>query len=211
MFAAHEARRLRAELAAFLDHDNDFRLETGARPAAFEQAIPEQDYGGIRLRGIVDRIDLTPDGRHAWVLDYKTGSLRPYEGMTEDDPLGSGTKLQLPVCRFAIPEAESVEAFYWFISAAGNYEKRQFNPTTENMTRFEETLRSVLAGVRAGAFPAVPGEEDSRPGRSFENCAYCDFARLCSTRRADEFESKRGDRVIDGWAAVGRVARGEPR
>ncbi len=211
VFAAHESRRLRAELATFLDRDTDFRLETGARPVAFEQAIPEQDYGGIRLRGIVDRIDMTLDGRKAWVLDYKTGSLRSYEAMKDDDPLGGGTKLQLPVYRFAVPEAEEVRAFYWFISSAGNFERKEFDPNPENMARFESTLGAILTGVRAGAFPSVPGEEDSRPDRSFENCSLCPFTRICTVRRADEFESKSADPAIDTWYAVGRIARGELR
>jgi hypothetical protein len=180
-------------------------------PVAFEEPIPEQDYGGIRLRGFVDRIDATPDGRKAWVLDYKTGSAYSYRHMTPDDPLAGGSKLQLPVYSFAAPDAEQVEAFYWFISSAGGFERRAFDPKPENMARFNDTLGAILAGVGAGAFPPVPGEEDGRPGRGYDNCAYCDFARVCSTRRADEFESKRGDRVIDAWSAVRRIAQGEPR
>jgi hypothetical protein len=211
VFAAHEYRRLRAELATFLERDTAFRFETGARPVAFEEPIPEQDYGGIRLRGFVDRIDATPDGRKAWVLDYKTGSAYSYRTMTPEDPLAGGSKLQLPVYSFAAPNAEAVQAFYWFISSAGGFERRAFAPTPENMNRFDQTLGAILAGVGAGAFPAVPGDEDGRPRGSFVNCAYCDFARLCTTRRADEFESKHDDRAIDAWSAVRRVAQGESR
>jgi ATP-dependent helicase/nuclease subunit B len=208
VFSSHEARRLRAELATFLERDTEFRQETGACPVAFEARIPEQDYGGIRLRGIVDRIDALPDGSKAWVLDYKTGSTWAYQAMKDDDPLAGGSKLQLPVYRFAVPDVEEVEAFYWFISSAGGFERKPFYPSDDNMARFEDTLRAILGGVGAGAFPPVPGEEDSRPGRSYENCTYCDFARLCSTRRADELESKREDPAIDAWAAVRRVATG---
>jgi ATP-dependent helicase/nuclease subunit B len=209
VFADHEVRRLRAELTTFLERDTAFRRETGARPVALEQNIPDQDYGGIRLRGIVDRIDATPDGKRAWVLDYKTGSTRPYEGMKDEDPLSGGTKLQLPVYRFAVPDAEEVEAFYWFISSTGGFGTVKFDPSAENMARFEETLRAIIAGVSAGAFPPVPGEEDNRPGFSFQNCAYCDFHRLCSTRRADELQSKLEDRALEAWANVARVAKGE--
>ncbi len=211
VFAAHDFRRLHAELAAFLDHDTAFRIETGARPVAFEQPIPEQDYGGIHLRGFVDRIDATPDGRKAWVLDYKTGSAYSYRGMTPEDPLAGGSKLQLPAYSFAVPDAETVETFYWFISSAGEFARLAFKPTPQNMARFDDTLGAILAGVRAGAFPPVPGDEDSRRPGGFVNCTYCDFAHLCSTRRADEFESKRGDPAIDAWAAVQRVATREPQ
>jgi RecB family exonuclease len=211
IFASHEARRLRAELAAFLDYDTDFRRETGARPVEFEYRLPEQDYGGIAMRGYVDRIDRTPDGRGAWVLDYKTGSTRSYDTMKDDDPLAGGTKLQLPVYLAAVPDAAEAHALYWFISSNGGFAQKEFDATPENRALFERTLASILAGVRAGAFPPVPGDEDTRPRGSFVNCTFCDFARLCTTRRADEFESKRSDAAVDAWSAVARVAKGEPR
>jgi ATP-dependent helicase/nuclease subunit B len=211
VFAAHEASRLRTELAAFLDHDTAFRLETGARPIAFEYAVPEREYSGIRMRGFVDRIDATPDGRAAWVLDYKTGSPRSYEKITDDDPLVGGTRLQLPVYLAAIPDAAEAHALYWFISGNGGFARKEFNASPANRQLFERTLEAIIAGVRAGAFPPVPGEEDTRPQGSFENCTYCDFTRLCSTRRADELESKRGHANIDPWSAVGRIAKGEPQ
>ena len=74
VFAQHEARTIRADLAQFLEQDTLFRRETGAVPSQFEVAIPVREVGGVRLRGFVDRIDRTPDGSRAWVIDYKTGS-----------------------------------------------------------------------------------------------------------------------------------------
>ena len=49
----------------------------------------------MRLRGRVDRIDRTPDGKRAWVIDYKSGTIiefdptqkiftRPTDRRTED-------------------------------------------------------------------------------------------------------------------------------
>ena len=211
VYASHEARRLRAELVTFLDHDTEFRRTTGAQPVAFEYAIPEREYAGIRMRGYVDRIDATPDGHAAWVLDYKTGSPRSFEKITGDDPLAGGTKLQLPVYLAAVPDASEVHALYWFISSNGGFAQKEFDATAANRELFERTLESIIAGLRAGAFPPVPGEEDTRPQGTFENCMYCDFTRLCSTRRADELESKRAHANIDAWSAVGRIARGEAR
>jgi hypothetical protein len=211
VFASHEARRLRAELAAFLDFDTAFRLETGARPVAFEQPLPPREYGGILMRGFVDRIDATPDGRRAWVLDYKTGSPRAYEGMKDGDPLAGGTRLQLPVYLAAVPDAVEAHALYWFISSNGGFERKAFDASPENLQLFERTLASILAGVRAGAFPPVPGDEDTRPGGSYANCTYCDFDRLCSTRRADELQSKSEDPALTPWASVSVTAKGDPR
>ena len=209
IFASHEARRMRAELAAFLDFDTAFRLETGARPVAFEYALPQQEYGGIVMRGVVDRIDATPDGRRAWVLDYKTGSPRAYEGMKDGNPLAGGTRLQLPVYLAAVPDAEEAHALYWFISSNGGFERQEFDASPENRDLFDRTLASILAGLRAGAFPPVPGDEDTRPGWSYANCTYCDFDRLCSTRRADELQSKLEDPALVPWANVSLTAKGE--
>ena len=71
------------------------------------------------MRGYVDRIDITPDGRRAWVIDYKTG--RAYDGMKDDDPLEGGTRLQLPAYMAAAADAETITPLYWFITAAGEY------------------------------------------------------------------------------------------
>jgi hypothetical protein len=210
VFAGHERRRLRADLLTFLERDAEFRLETGARPAAFEYRIPETEVEGIALRGIVDRIDRTPDGRKAWVIDYKTGRTDYYKDIGSDaDPVMGGTKLQLPVYLAAVADAEEASALYWFITSAGEFRRIEFANTPANLQRYRETLSSILDGIRAGAFPAIPGEEDTRPGRSFQNCAFCDFTRVCSVRRDDELQTKGNDAALRPWAAVGRTARGE--
>jgi hypothetical protein len=131
--------------------------------------------------------------------------------MGDEDPLLGGTRLQLPVYRFAVPDAEEVQAFYWFISTATDFDRRYFNPSPQNMARFDDTLRAIIGGIRNGAFPPVPGDESTRPGWSFENCTFCDFDRLCATRRDDEFESKHEHAAVQPWARVQDIARGEPR
>jgi len=58
----------------------------------------------------------------------------------------------------------------------------------------------------------VSGEENDYWG-GFENCRYCDFSRICSRRRDQEFELKLGDAAMAPWKAVGAVgakAEGTP-
>ena len=159
------------------------------------------------MRGYVDRIDMTEDGAKAWVIDYKTGSTRSYEGVKPETPLADGTKLQLPVYLAAVPGAEAVP-MYWFISSAGAFERMPFQTTPKNLQRYEETLASILDGLKRGSFPAVPGEWNDFYG-AWDNCNYCDFKRLCSRRRDEEFEDKRGDPNLQPWLNVGMTARGE--
>jgi RecB family exonuclease len=211
IFADHDARTILADLEAFLDADTEFRLGTGAVPADFEARIPPVEVAGITMRGIVDRIDRSPDGHAAWVIDYKTGSRTSYRNLEKNaatDPLDGGTKLQLPAYT-AAAGAEDVRTLYWFISRQGGFERIEFEPSMENMARFEATVKAIIDGVRQGAFPAVPGEEDEFYG-GFENCKYCDFDRICSVRRDQDFDRKAGDAAMGPWRRVADAARGLP-
>jgi hypothetical protein len=63
-------------------------------------------------------------------------------------------------------------------------------------------------GLKSGAFPANPGEENTYYG-GWENCRYCDFNRICSRRRDDELLEKQSDAALRAWSRVGQVARGD--
>jgi ATP-dependent helicase/nuclease subunit B len=209
LYASYEARNIRADLVAFLERDTDFRRATGAVPTKFEVSVPEVEIAGVRLRGYADRIDETPDKRAAWVIDYKSGSVRPFEGLKNPaDPLLGGTKLQLPVYLTAAPAGSSQTGVYWFITRRADFVQYEYHPTPENQERFSQTLRAIVDGIASGAFPAVSGEEDERYG-GFANCSYCDFNRLCSRRRDNEISAKLGDGRLAPWLAVGQKARGE--
>jgi len=209
VYSQHEERTILADLATFLEEDTAFRRRTGAVPAEFEVAIPEVSVAGVTLRGYVDRVDRTPDGRSAWVIDYKTGSKTGFQGIKPDeDPLAGGTKLQLPTYVEAARGAEEVTAAYWFITQRGEFSFIDYDPTPERRDRFERTLRAIMEGIRAGAFPAVSGEESEFYG-GFENCSYCDFDRICSRRRDYELAAKIEDEGFSPWLRVGMTARGE--
>jgi ATP-dependent helicase/nuclease subunit B len=206
IFLQHEARTIKADLARFLEEDTIFRRETGAVPVALEEAVPETEIAGVRLRGYADRIDRTPDGKRAWVIDYKTGSAKPYEKM-ERDPLKGGTKLQLPVYLSAVKDAEEATALYWFVTQGGGFLRVEYTPSPENDARYRATLEAILAGIRAGAFPAVPDEENEFYN-SFKNCGFCEFDRICSRRRDLEFERKQDDAGVTPWLNVAVAATG---
>jgi RecB family exonuclease len=205
LYRRHEARTIRTDLDQFLVEDELFRMETGAIPAKFEEAIPDSVVAGVRLRGRVDRVDITPDAKAAWVIDYKTGSARDFKD-AKDDPLLGGRKLQLPVYLAAVPEIPKARAIYWFITRKGEFRRDVvYEATPENESRFRRTLEAIVHGIRAGAFPAVSGEENEFWG-AFDNCSYCDFGRICSRRRDQEFALKAGDEAMEPWSAVAVAA-----
>ncbi|HEY7270776.1 MAG TPA: PD-(D/E)XK nuclease family protein [Dehalococcoidia bacterium] len=205
IFADHDAQTILGDLDAFLESDNEFRLETGAVPSEFEVWLPPGGIAGVEMRGVVDRIDRSPDGRRAWVIDYKTGSAASYK-TRDDDPLAGGTRLQLAAYVAAAGAAEDVRAVYWFISRKGAFERVPYSPTAQNHSRFADTVKAIVDGVRSGAFPAVPGEQDDFHN-SWENCRYCDFSRICSRSREQDFERISADEELAPWGAVGTTAR----
>ena len=71
-----------------------------------------------------------------------------------------GKSLQLPVYLTAVPDAPHAEALYWFISRRGGFKQILYGGTPDVHNRFLKTLESIEQGVRAGSFPAVPGEWD---------------------------------------------------
>jgi len=206
VYAGHEARTLRADLMRFLDEDHAFRERTGALPAEFEVNIPETAVAGITMRGRVDRVDRTPDGARAWVIDYKTGGLWDYERMMKGDVLDGGKKLQLPTYLGAAGDAAEAQALYWFISRKGGFKQIPFDASPENIERFKQTVEAIVLGISAGAFPAESGKENDRHG-GWENCSYCDFDRICSRRRDEEYAAKSADPAIAHWQRVAQAAR----
>jgi hypothetical protein len=57
-------------------------------------------------------------------------------------------------------------------------------------------VSTITSGIKAGLFPANPGAA-ARGG--FENCSYCDFNNLCSSRREVFWERKKGDSRLAGY------------
>lgn len=206
VFLERDRQALAAELRRFLVADSAFRMETGAVPGEFESSLPETLVAGIRLRGKVDRIDYSADRSEAWVLDYKTGSDRKYASLrTGTDPLAGGTLLQLAAYARAA-DAPRVYAAYWFITRRAGFQMLPGTRSEPPHEAFERTVAAILAGVEAGVFPAVPGEEDEFRG-SFTNCTYCALDRICPTRRLDAFAEKAADPTLAPWRAVALAAR----
>ncbi|TMG04133.1 MAG: hypothetical protein E6I03_02095 [Chloroflexi bacterium] len=208
VYSMHEARTIKADLSRFLDEDTLFRQRTGAIPRRFETKIPEVEVAGVTLKGVVDRVDESPDRKQAWIIDYKSGSMEDYKGIKPENPLAGGTKLQLPVYVAAAPEAEEVHAAYWFITKRGGFEFVEYEPAPEQRHAFQRTLEAIMAGIRAGSFPAVSGDDDDFYGK-FKNCRYCDYDRICSRRRDLEMAAKEDDPAVNPWRNVERTALGE--
>lgn len=200
-----------SDLETFLEADSllreasetaDVRVETRFGFGRDSTEVIDPD-SGIRFRGMIDRMDISGDGKAVLVVDYKTGSADPYKGL-DDDPIDQGRRLQLGVyslaARVLFPEADSVSAAYWFSTNRGRFQfapATHFNITDEAVAkRFREGVAGIADGINAGIFPANPGPP-ARYGPS--NCQYCDFDVVCPTRRADLWERKKSDPILSGY------------
>jgi ATP-dependent helicase/DNAse subunit B len=198
-------RELLADLRTCLDRDTEWRRSHGMNPTYFEQAfghgkawLPVEipvEGGMLRLRGRMDRVDLSTDGRRAFVFDYKTGSSSRYSALT--DPIEAGKRLQLAIYSRAVKQAlgESVRtgAAYWFVSSRGEF-KRVPLPDDEGEVsrRLDEGLGLIAQGITTGVFPAVPGSDDYLEDRS-SNCQWCPYDAVCPASRDQDWQRKQSD------------------
>ena len=207
IFHAHEQAALRADLVRFLKEDSLYRASAGALPESFEWKFNGVQIAGRLFRGAADRVDVSQDGRQAWIIDYKTGGTTGYTDQP-GDPFRGGSRLQLGIYAAAMAAGNGdldITGRYWFITQKGEFAAVEYRHTPENAARLTEIIQAIEAGVSSGAFPAVPGDEDRE---SFANCRYCDFDRICSRRRLADYTNRAGGDSMLPWARVQETARG---
>jgi hypothetical protein len=184
-----ERAAILSDLDAFLEEDARQRARLGVVPHALEMRLDGRSdpwdvpgVGPLALRAVVDRVDVSPDGGLALVLDYKTGLSEPYAALGKD-PVDRGRRLQLPAyahaVRRALGDGVRVLAAYWFVTARGGFKLAPPQPADlDAMTRpFNEAIGVIVGGIRSGLFPANPGKETNNGG--FESCRICEFQTVC--------------------------------
>jgi ATP-dependent helicase/DNAse subunit B len=191
---------LRSELRSVpVDVEMPFGLPRGRsgepEPAA---EVTLEDGRTIRLRGLIDRLDMRSDGVPV-VLDYKTGrASSPAE--FERDPVVGGRRLQLGVYAEAAKQrlgTDDAYAYYWFTSSRGGFKHVGYPWTAERRERFTDAVETIVDGIERGDFPPNPGDYNGYYG-SFENCSFCSFTRICPVDRDEELEQAiRSNRLVD--------------
>ena len=213
-----EKQNILADLDAFLDSDAEIRSRFGVSPAevetrfgmggeSWEQAVWTMANGRrMGFKGLIDRVDVSPDGSSALILDYKTGSESPYKKL-EDDPIDRGQRLQLAVyslaARAKLGADTVVRAAYWFVTSRGDFAlvpKQPIAIDDDTAKRFEEGVSTIVSGIQGGLFPANPGG----PGwqSEFEHCNFCDFDSLCPSRRGRMWEHVRSSSLLADYKAL---------
>ena len=221
-----EKEAIRADLDSFLEQDSILRAKYGVTPKwaelsfgfgtdeeddsqpAIERDIP--GVGVVRFRGSADRVDVSPDGASALVIDYKTGSTFSYKKLS-GDLVDAGRKLQLPIYLLAGEQAlepkTRVSAMYWFVSSRGGFEQIPDPPIqlSDVASRFDDVIGKISHGVASGQFPANPGK---RGDKGFANCTWCDFSRICQVRRDVQWEKKQADGQLNVYVSLEQSVAG---
>ncbi|MGH9276327.1 MAG: PD-(D/E)XK nuclease family protein, partial [Acidimicrobiales bacterium] len=214
IFWTRDRRRILADLEATLAYDSEHRVEHRTAPLfaelgfgfieesidAVEVALP--DGRTLRVRGRIDRVDIAADGT-IHVVDYKTGSYyQGYRDLLGADPVGGGTKLQLPLYGLAgrvaarDPKAP-VRAEYWFVTAKGGFARCGYEITDAVLERTIEVLDVIVRGVDGGVFPPHP------PALStfFRiACHICDPDGLGTAELRKQWDRKRDDPALRAYA-----------
>jgi ATP-dependent helicase/DNAse subunit B len=196
--------RMRAQIDRLLERES--RSETELRPALLEASFgtgedaarPALRLGDLLVHGMIDRVDVTPDGRFALVYDYKTSSK-----VTFGAKLAEEGKLQLQLYARAIRdqwEIEPLGGLYYQLGGPKNPKPRGFvaaddgtkglDLTSTDVVDFERVEEIVEEGVetareRAAAMRRGSIGRDPNRGECPKWCTYQPICRLERSIAAD--------------------------
>jgi len=151
-----------ALLATYFTLEDPTRIEPRERELLVSTELEE---GGPLLRGIVDRVDVAPNG---WVrvVDYKTGR-SPRAGFE------SSALFQMRFYAYVIWRTRGVLPKRLQLEYLGDGVVLTHEPTEPEMATIEARVRSIWAGIEDAA---RSGDWRPRPSRL---CDWCSFKALC--------------------------------
>lgn len=229
LYWEYDRRQILADLGRFLEFDDEQRAGHRSRPAAAELGfgMPHSDGGpvtidigdnrSLRMRGSIDRVDVTDAGGLV-VIDYKTGSSYSYSKLNIDDPTLGGSRLQLVLYDLAArrlrgaSDAAAGYGAYWFVSSKGRFAEIGY-PTNDARSRVLDAVGSVVDGIGAGLFPLHPEEPDWKP---FVSCYFCEPDGMGTKDQWRDWQRKQQDPALapyldlidpDREPSLGRVQR----
>jgi putative RecB family exonuclease len=145
---------------------NYFALEDPSQlePESREQLI-EVVIDGLRLRGYVDRLDVSPAG-DIRVVDYKTGS-------TPREAFEAKALFQMKFYALVLWRTRGVVPRQLRLLYLADTDTLSYAPDGEELERFERTLVAIWAAIERAM---QTGDFRPSPGRL---CEWCDHQALC--------------------------------
>jgi putative RecB family exonuclease len=162
------------ELVGWLDSaadllDSYFRLEDPRRlePAAREELV-EVVVDGVRLRGYVDRIDISPAG-DVRVVDYKTGA-------TPREAFEAKALFQMKFYALVLWRTRGVVPRQLRLMYLADTDTLSYSPDADELARFERTLLAIWSAIERAT---ETGEFRPSPSRL---CDWCSFQSICPAK-----------------------------
>jgi ATP-dependent helicase/nuclease subunit B len=153
-------------------------------PAKFELKFGDGEGGlalragdeAFRLKGGIDRLDLSPSEKAIRVIDYKSGKCH----VKVNVDLAGGTALQLPLYLLAAASLypgtvlQDSTAKYVFLTRKGDWKTCSITgaEVARKAADLGDILQTIVSGCRAGVFPRWPGDPNQW------SCGDCEFARI---------------------------------
>ena len=167
-------------------------------------SYPLEDGGEIKVRGVIDRIDLLGDSSSAnyAIWDYKTGSTFKYKEQRQKkkwDVMQQGRVIQHALYtaiarvwlrRHASNDAQVARFGYFFPSQKGNGERLVWS--AEELTQLGNVLCRLNQIASMGAF---------LPTQDPDDCKFCEYQPLCgdvvvqAERSKDKLMNRQNDRL----------------
>ncbi len=160
-----------AEAAAWLESARElvrtyFTLEDPTRlePAAREERV-EVVLDGLRLRGYVDRLDVSPAG-DIRVVDYKTGA-------TPREAFEAKALFQMKFYALVLWRDRGVVPRQLRLIYLADADTLTYEPDADELVRFERTVQAIWSAISKAT-----EEQDFRPNPS-RLCDWCDHHAFC--------------------------------
>lgn len=151
----------RALLETYFSLEDPRRLEPAEREALCEVELES----GVRLRGIVDRLDVAPSGA-VRVVDYKTGR-SPAEQFT------ASALFQMRFYALVVWRLRGIVPRRLQLMYLGDGQVITYDPDEQSLLATERTVEAVWAAIRSAT---VQGDFRPRPSRL---CGWCAHQSLC--------------------------------
>jgi len=197
------------------------RAQQGLRVARLEQPFgkfdSEERYPPFRIqagrhtfdfRGRIDRIDVSPDGKRARIIDYKTGTLpETMASASARTPLMSGEKIQIVIYRGALSVLrdfeglECIEGEYLHLQPKdGQIAVCPF--TDEELEQALQALPEMLEVVGDGIEKGTFFLRTRGVVRPSGHCEFCEYLPVCGKDRMQREERKASDPAVQKFLKI---------
>ncbi|HXV18797.1 MAG TPA: PD-(D/E)XK nuclease family protein, partial [Candidatus Omnitrophota bacterium] len=156
-------------------------------PDSAEALVLRGPAGPVRLQGRIDRIDLTPDGKKAFIVDYKLSAREKRLAQKWSE----GLELQIPIYLLAVSrllghEVIGAELRFLFSNedkpAEGFYreaDRQTIGLGKKQKGKTEEEWKALLSESETRVQSAAAGIQSGNIAVRSKSCKYCDYSSVC--------------------------------